>query len=82
MDVFIHFPPGVDANKDEIEDVLDDAIGELGEVAGGGIDQSGMSIDLDVEDEVDPDELVGLIREALKSLGVAASKIVVGGKTY
>jgi hypothetical protein len=80
MDVVIHFPPDLGIDQDEIEDALDDAIGELGEVSGGGIDGKGMTIDLDVEDDADPTELVGLIRGALKSLGVTASKIVIDGK--
>lgn len=80
MDASIEVPP--DADQDAIEDALDDAIGELGEVSGGERRGSGVIIDLDVEDDVDPDELVGIIREALKSLGVTASKIVVDGKRY
>jgi hypothetical protein len=80
MDVFIYFAPDIDVEKDVIEDALDDAIGELGEVTGGGSGEKGMNIDLDVEDDADPGELVDLIRGALKSLGVTPSKIVIDGK--
>jgi hypothetical protein len=82
MDVFIYFPAGIDVEKDVIEDALDDAIGDLGEVTGGGIGESGMNIDLDVEDEVAPEEIVGLIRDALAALQAAYTKIVVNGKTF
>jgi hypothetical protein len=82
MDVFIYFPPDIDVEKDVIEDALDDAIGDLGEVTGGGIGESGMNIDLDVEDEVAPEEIVGLIRDALAALQAAYTKIVVNGKTF
>lgn len=82
MDVFIYFAPGVDAAKDEIEDALDEAIGELGEVSGGGIGEKGMTIDVDCEDDVDPKHLVDLIRAALKSVGVGAERIVINGKPF
>ena len=82
MDVTIHFPPNLDVDKDVIEDALDEAIGELGEVSGGGIGEKGMTIDLDVEDDADPAELVDLIRGTLKELGAPFSKIVIDGRTY
>ena len=80
MDIFIRFPPGVEVRKDEIEDVLDDAIGELGEVTGGSIDAKGMTMDLDVEDDADPEEIVEMIRAGLRALGVTPEQIVLGGR--
>lgn len=82
MDGFISLPPNLAIDKDEIEDALDDAIGELGEVSGGAVGEKGMIIDLDLEDDANPLEIVEILRNALKSLGVTATKIVVGGKTW
>ncbi len=82
MDVFITFPPDLEIGKDVIEDTLDDAIGDLGEVTGGGIGDRGMNIDLDVEDDVAPEEIVNVIRAALTELQAAYTKIVVAGKTF
>jgi hypothetical protein len=82
VDVFIYFPPNLDVEKDEIEDALDEAIGDLGEVSGGGIVQKGMNIDLDVEDDADPEEIADLIRGALARLKVACTKIDINGKTF
>ena len=82
MDVFIYFPPNIALEKDVIEDTLDDVIGELGEVTGGGIGDKGMNIDLDVEDDVAPEKILELIRTALAELQAPYTKIVVAGKTF
>jgi len=82
MDVFVYFAPNLDVSKDEIEDALDEAIGELGEVTGGGISNAGMTIDLDVEDDVAPKKIADLITGALKDLGLSAEKIVIQGATF
>jgi hypothetical protein len=81
MDVFIYFPPNLDVEKDVIEDALDEAIGDLGEVSGGGLGQQGMSIDLDVEDDADPQELADLLRCALASLKVPWTRMDINGKS-
>jgi len=82
MDVFIYFPAGIDVEKDVIEDTLDEAIGERGEVTGGGIGEMGMNIDLDVEDDVTPEEILTVIRGALAELQAPYTKIVVAGKSF
>lgn len=82
MDVFIHIPPGMDVDLEEIEDGLDEAIGELGEVAGGAISATGTVIDLDVEDDVDPAQLAGVLRSVLKGMGIAVSRIDIGGASW
>ena len=82
MDVFIYFPPDIDLEKDLVEDTLDEAIGERGEVTGGGIGEKGMNIDLDVEDDVAPDEILNVIRAALAELQARYTKIVINGKTF
>ncbi|HUR38071.1 MAG TPA: hypothetical protein VM222_01205 [Planctomycetota bacterium] len=82
MDVFVTFPATLDVSADVIEDTLDDAIGERGEVAGGGVGPAGMTLELDVEDDVAPREIVDLILGALKGLGLTPEKIVVNGVTF
>ena len=82
MDVFIYFPPNLGVDKDEIEDALDEAIGDIGEVSGGGIGQKGMNIDLDVEDDADPEELADLVRATLARLNVACTRIDINGKNF
>jgi hypothetical protein len=82
MDVFIYFPPNLGVDKDEIEDALDEVIGNLGEVSGGGIGEKGMNIDLDVEDDADPEELVELIRGVLARFKIACTKIDINGKNF
>jgi hypothetical protein len=82
MDVFVYFPPDIDLERDVIEDTLDDAIAERGEVTGGGIGDKGMNIDLDIEDDVAPEEILKVIRTALAELQAPYTKIVIAGKTF
>lgn len=61
--------------RDEIEDPLDEALQQagLGEVTGGGSGMGTSNIDIEVSDPV---RALPLIREVLRSLGVAHSTLI------
>lgn len=61
--------------RDEIEDPIDEALqqAELGEVTGGGTGMGRSNIDIEV---TDPQRGLALIREILRSVGVAPSTVI------
>jgi hypothetical protein len=82
MDVFIYLPHNIDMARDEIEEALEQALGEVAEVTGGGSGQSGSNIDLAFEDRVPPEKALEIIRAALKNLGIPSAKIVMNGSEH
>lgn len=84
MDVFIYFNERLPVGLDELEDALDAALGDEGEVTGTGTGGSGSNLDLFVKDGTMTDvEVVGLVREALTVFAVPkSSKIVIGDKKF
>ena len=53
MDFFFYFFQGLEGSLDEIEDTVQETLGDKGEFTGSGLGKAGASIDVDVnEDEV------------------------------
>jgi len=84
MDVFIYFHERLPVGLDELEDALDAALGDQGEVTGTGTGETGSNLDLLVSDTtMTEQEVVQLIRQSLKKFAIPnTSKIVIGGKTF
>lgn len=84
MNVFIYFNERLPVGLDEMEDALDAALGDKGEVTGTGTGERGSNFDLFVNDsDITADEIVGLIRKALVVYKVPkGSKIVIGEKNF
>jgi hypothetical protein len=79
-DILIYLPPGLRRDRDEIEDAIEDALGEDGEVTGGGAGDRGSNIDVVVHDRQRVALVVPRLRSALRRLGApAATKLVVAG---
>ena len=66
----LYFPPGLEVDRDEIEEEL----GELDgiDVVGAGSGEEGSNLDLEISTEVSPDDAVRQVTETLERLGVAA----------
>jgi hypothetical protein len=82
MDVFIYFPPNLGTARDEIEEALEDSLGEVAEVTGGGSGQAGSNVDLVFNDLVPADKALDILRRALKDLRIHSAKIVMNGREY
>ena len=84
MDVFIYATPGFGHPKDQIEDALDDMLGALGEVTGGGSGESGVNIDIEIyDDQITSDEVLTKIRALLQSFDVPQNiRIVIDRQSY
>lgn len=66
MEVFIywHGPSGVP--RDEIEDVIEDVLGDRGEVTGAGSGMSGSNVDLEIFDDAGADQLLAEVVSAIR----------------
>jgi hypothetical protein len=84
MDIFIYFNERLPVGLDELEDALDAALGDEGEVTGTGAGECGSNLDLFVKNEAMTDgEVVGLVRKALTVFAIPkASKIVIDDKEF
>ncbi len=75
MEMFIYFPQPLGIPRDEIEDLLQEYLGQNGEVTGAGAGETGSNVDLEVfgnaHDHVQP--IKGLLRQA----GVPAGTVIV-----
>lgn len=75
MEMFIYFPPQLGIPRDEIEDLLEEHLGQNGEVTGSGAGQTGSNLDLEIfgnaHDHVE--RIKGLLRQA----GVPAGTVIV-----
>ncbi|MCA8992550.1 MAG: hypothetical protein KDA69_18890 [Planctomycetaceae bacterium] len=81
MDVFIYFKERLPVGLDVLEDALDAALGENGEVTGSGTGQVGSNLDLYVDDnDMSVDEVVEMIRRALGVYGIPKSSTIVIGE--
>ncbi len=71
MFVAVYFNGELDPDRDEVEDLLLDALMQEGEdrakVTGGGAGLGGCNIDLEVDDALEAGEVLRRIREALRS---------------
>lgn len=76
MDIFIYFFERLNIPLDEVEDALDEALGDLGEVTGMGSGESGSNIDLEIADENDSRQVLTIIRSVLGNLSVPDSSII------
>ncbi len=70
MDIFIYFTPKLSTPKDEIEDALQECLGDRGEVTGSGIGDRGANIDVEVFDSKHPQEVLDDVERVLKDLRV------------
>jgi hypothetical protein len=70
MDAFIYFPPNLGVALDEFEDLLEDAMGEHGEVTGSGAGEKGSNFDLSIFDDKTPyDVVISWVKEAIEKSG-------------
>ena len=68
MFVAIYFNSRLSTPRDEIEDLLEDALGDQGEVTGGGTGLGGSNIDLEITSEMSVRDVLELIRAVLGRL--------------
>jgi hypothetical protein len=84
MDVYINLIEPCPCGIDELEDALDRALGNRGEVTGAGTGQTGSNIDVFIEDDALSDrQILHLLREALVDYGLPGStSVVIDGRRY
>jgi len=70
MDVFIYFSPRLTIPRDEIEDALQEHLGNRGEITGGGSGQRGANIDIEIFDDESGPELLQGVERTLRRMGV------------
>ena len=79
MEMYIYFPHPLGIPRDEIEDLIQDSLGQAGEVTGAGAGLNGSNIDVEVfgdaRDYIEP--IQRLLRQAGAPLGTV---IVVEGQ--
>ena len=81
LDVFIYFPPGMLTPRDEIEDALQECMGERGEVTGGVAGVEGSNLDLLILE--DDETLMDEIRLTLRKLEISPDTVmVIDGEEY
>jgi hypothetical protein len=79
LDIYFHSPLQID--RDEIEEALEDYLGERGEVVGGGSGIRGSNIDLEIEGNAAPH--LEPIKQILRKLKVPRdTTIVIKKKSY
>ncbi|GAA1026361.1 hypothetical protein GCM10009557_03810 [Virgisporangium ochraceum] len=76
MDVFLYFPPSSGVAWGDLDDVIDDVLGERGETTGGGLGNRGGNVDIELSDDADGERTLGdvgrLERRAFRNLRPAA----------
>lgn len=81
MDAFIYINGRLPCGLDEIEDALDDALGDHGEVSGTGTGEVGSNIDVTIEDdEMEPAAALAILRSALSRFSLPQSTTIVIGE--
>ncbi len=79
MELFIYFPISFQEARDELEDSIQDFLGDRGEVTGGGAGVSGSNIDLEIFEE--EQAVLNGIRKLLRSLGAPPeTTLILSGK--
>jgi hypothetical protein len=68
MFVEIHFPHSLEVDRDEIEDDLEDALGDDGEVVGAGTGEAGSNLDVEVGPTVGRDDALRVIARVVHGL--------------
>ena len=84
MDIFLYMTGRLPCGIDELEDALDSALGDQGEVTGTGTGQAGSNIDIFIEEGgLSKEQALLLIRQALADYGLSsATKIVIDGSEH
>jgi hypothetical protein len=84
MDAFIYIVGGLPRRIDELEDALDSALGDRGEVTGSGTGQAGSNIDVLIKDgAMSGEQALLLIRQALAEFALpGTTRVVIDGTEY
>jgi hypothetical protein len=84
MDVFLYFYERLPFGLDEVEDALDQALGDSGEVTGTGVGEKGSNVDIRINDEsMSTSQVVRLIHQALSHLQLPDfSRILIEDKKF
>lgn len=81
MVIFIYTNGRLNSGIDELEDALDSALGERGEVTGTGTGQVGSNIDIFIEEGmISEEQALLLVQQVLVEFGLpSATKIIIDG---
>jgi hypothetical protein len=84
MGAFIYMIDRLSCGMDELEDALDSALGDKGEVTGSGTGRAGSNIDLFIRDDaMSQEQALLLIRRALADYGLpGTTRVAIDGREY
>ena len=84
MDAFIYMNERLPCGMDELEDALESALGDRGEVTGSGTGRTGSNIDVFLRDNaVSEEQALLLIRRALANYGLpGTTRVVIDGTEH
>ena len=84
MDAFLSRTERLPCGLDELEDALDSALGDRGEVTGSGTGRTGSNIDVFIRDDALSEEQdLRLIRRALADYGLPdTTRVVIDGRGH
>jgi hypothetical protein len=84
MDVFIYVVGRLPCGIDELEEALDSALGDKGEVTGSGTGETGSNIDVFIRDDaMSEEQTLLLIRRALADYGLPdTTRVVIDGREH
>ena len=82
MNVFVYVRGKLSCGRDEIEDAITEALGDAGEVTGGGAGTMGSNVDIEITDRsISADAAVETIRTALARFDLPRTSTVVADGT-
>jgi hypothetical protein len=76
MFVDLYFPPGLDFDRDEIQQAIEAALGADVEVVGAGVGREGSNLDLALSEEVDRTVALQAIERTLTRLGIPDATLI------
>jgi len=78
MDVFVYVRGVMPQGLDEVEDALDEALGNTGEVTGSGSGIKGSNFDIEIsDDQIDIATALSIVRKALERFKLPISTVIV-----
>jgi hypothetical protein len=78
MDIFLYFTERLPCGLDELEDAIESALGDFGEVTGVGTGELGSNIDITIDNQdISKDAAIQLVRSAIAQFDLPSTSQMV-----